>query len=182
MARIYVVRHGEAAAGYGTHRDPGLSDLGRRQAEETARELFPLGPLPIYTSPLARAQETAQALAELWNCDPVIDPAFSEVPSPLEALQERSEWLNRVMSGVWESLPSQQKQWRELMLQRALSFKVDSVIFSHFVAINMLVGAAIGAQQMVVFRPFNASVTVLDNAEEQLRVVSRGREGASRVN
>ena len=36
MPTIYLVRHGSAAAGFGAHADPGLDDVGRRQAVETA--------------------------------------------------------------------------------------------------------------------------------------------------
>ena len=36
---IYLVRHGEAAAGWGDHPDPGLSALGQKQAKAVAVEL-----------------------------------------------------------------------------------------------------------------------------------------------
>ena len=39
MPTIVMVRHGRAAAGFGSHRDPGLDDVGRAQAEATAEEL-----------------------------------------------------------------------------------------------------------------------------------------------
>ena len=41
MARIdlFLVRHGEAAAGYAQHRDPGLSTLGAEQAAVAAQRL-----------------------------------------------------------------------------------------------------------------------------------------------
>ena len=57
MPGIYMVRHGKAAAGFAGHPDPGLDDLGRSQALATAAALAPLGPLPVYSSPLARARE-----------------------------------------------------------------------------------------------------------------------------
>ena len=64
MTTIYFVRHGEAEAGFGAHRDPGLSALGRTQAIATAKHLASLDPIPIFSSPLLRAQETAQELAQ----------------------------------------------------------------------------------------------------------------------
>ena len=39
MAHIHLVRHGKAAAGFGSHKDPGLDDLGRQQAEAVAAML-----------------------------------------------------------------------------------------------------------------------------------------------
>ena len=62
---IFLVRHGEAAASWGQESDPGLSDLGRAQAAESARSLQRLMPpnTALVSSPLARAQETAAPLA-----------------------------------------------------------------------------------------------------------------------
>ena len=60
-SRIFLVRHGEAAASWGEATDPGLSDKGREQAECAADELASmLGDYTtIVSSPLLRAQETA---------------------------------------------------------------------------------------------------------------------------
>jgi broad specificity phosphatase PhoE len=59
MSLIYLIRHGQAEAGWNTHRDPGLDDTGRQQAEAAARALADRGPLPIVVSPMRRARETA---------------------------------------------------------------------------------------------------------------------------
>ena len=47
MARLYLVRHGKAAAGWGADADPGLDEIGRNQAEQMAQGLVGLGPLPL---------------------------------------------------------------------------------------------------------------------------------------
>ena len=62
---IYFVRHGEAAAGWGEHPDPGLSDKGWIQAEAVAKRLIGLDIQQVFTSPMARCQETASAFADL---------------------------------------------------------------------------------------------------------------------
>jgi len=62
MARLVLVRHAEPDASWGEHPDPGLSALGVRQAEETAKRLTSLGPTSIVTSPLLRARQTAAPL------------------------------------------------------------------------------------------------------------------------
>ncbi|HEY3101908.1 MAG TPA: histidine phosphatase family protein, partial [Methylomirabilota bacterium] len=56
VVRLYLVRHGKAAASFSEARDPGLDDAGAAQAEAMAERLAPLGPLPIITSPLRRTR------------------------------------------------------------------------------------------------------------------------------
>ena len=72
MATLFLVRHGKAAAGFDGHHDPGLDELGARQASATATVLAPHGPIQIYSSPLARARETAEPLVERWGSSAVI--------------------------------------------------------------------------------------------------------------
>jgi phosphohistidine phosphatase len=68
--RLYLVRHAEAAPG-----EPdelrALTPEGRRQAEELAERLRADGVEPdaILTSPLLRARETGQALAEATGAE-----------------------------------------------------------------------------------------------------------------
>ena len=89
-----MVRHGKAAAGFDGHIDPGLDALGREQAEATAAALAPLGPLPVHSSPLARARETAAPLAERWSVPPAIETRVAEIPSPTDDLRERADgWV-----------------------------------------------------------------------------------------
>ena len=74
MSRIYLVRHGRAAAGWGAHVDPGLDDVGRAQAEAMAKQLAAKGPLPLIASPLRRTRETAAALERQWKTEARIEP------------------------------------------------------------------------------------------------------------
>ena len=183
MPRIYIVRHGEAAATFAQHRDPGLSELGREQAKRAATLLKESGPLRILTSPLLRAKETAQPLAAIWNAKPEIDDRFAEVPSPMsQNLAERSTWLSDLMAGTWMELPQELQEWRRRMIQAAIDLTEDCVIFSHFVAINVLVGAALDLPALISFRPDNASITQFSTSEARLALVSRGREAKTRVN
>jgi len=91
MSRIYLVRHGRAAADWGSHVDPGLDDVGRTQAEAMASELAPKGPLPLVASPLRRTRETAAALERRWELGARIEPRVGEIPSPVEDLAARAE-------------------------------------------------------------------------------------------
>ncbi len=189
MPTIYLVRHGKAAAGFDSHPDPGLDELGHAQAQATARTLAELAlpgsgkpPPRIYSSPLARAQETAQPLCRLWNCDYTIEPRIAEIPSPTEDLSKRSAWLQSIMPGTWDALDSPLQQWRTDLTQCLIDLKQSCVLFSHFVAINAAVGVAQKDSRMVVFRPDNASVTTLSNDQGELRVLELGGEAVTFVN
>jgi len=182
LATLLLVRHGKAAAGFGAHLDPGLDDLGRRQAAATARVLAPHGPLQIYSSPLARARETASPLTERWGSEPIIEPRVSEIPAPTDDLRERSAWLATVMPERWENLDQRLHLWRQALLDCLLDMQDDSVVFCHFIAINVAVGAATRDDRMICFRPDNGSVTRLANHDGNLRLIELGREAETHVN
>jgi broad specificity phosphatase PhoE len=176
MARLYIVRHGRAAAGFGESHDPGLDELGREQAECVAQELAPRGPLSILSSPLRRTRETAAPLARLWNIEPVIEDAVAEIQSPTDNLQERVAWLREFMGGFWRNTTPPLAQWREDVIAALLAIREDTVIFSHYIAINVAVGTAIGDDRVVVFSPDNCSVTVFENEDGMLRLIEKGGE------
>jgi len=181
MATLFLVRHGRAAAGFDGHHDPGLDDLGRVQAASTANVLAPLGPLAIYSSPLARARETATPLAERWGIEPVIEHRVTEIPSPTDDLAQRAAWLRNAMQGRWRALPGDLQRWRHALIERLLAIDEDSVVFCHYVAINVAVGAALADDRLVCFRPDNGSITRLANNDGRLRVIELGRESETLV-
>lgn len=183
MPTIVLVRHGRAAAGFGSHRDPGLDDVGRAQAEATAEELAARFEqlVPIYSSPLKRAQETAAALARKWGTEVIPEPRVAEIPSPTEDLRERAQWLQGVMAGKWTDLPPELLRWREELIDCVLGFETDTVVFCHFIAINVVVGAATGADELIVFRPDNASVTIILTDRGQLELIRLGKDVPTEV-
>ena len=182
MSKIYMVRHGKAAAGFDGHPDPGLDDLGRVQADATAQVLAPLGPLPVLSSPLARARETALPLAALWGSDVIIEPRVAEIPSPTDDLAERAAWLREAMAGRWSDLGADLMAWRQALIDCLLALQDDSVVFCHFIAINVAVGAAQDDDRLVVFWPDNGSVTQLRNDGGALSVLELGRTAQTQVN
>jgi broad specificity phosphatase PhoE len=179
--RLYLVRHGQANAGFAEAPDPGLDDLGQEQALAIAQELAPFGPLPILTSPLKRARETATPLEKLWTVTAQIELHIAEIPSPTDNLQERTTWLRQALRGRWNDLSSFYQQWRDSLVAFLCSRNSSSVITTHFVAINAAVGAATGDDRMVCFEPDNCSCTVFDVVEGNLRLVSLGRQRATQV-
>ncbi|MEQ8281198.1 MAG: histidine phosphatase family protein [Parvibaculum sp.] len=193
MPTIYMIRHGEAAAGWDADTDPGLSDKGRAQAEAAAGEIEKrVGKkLPILSSPLRRCRETAMPLSRAWDCEPVIETRVAEIPSPVEDLDARGPWLRRLMSGTWtEALTPENTGggkvdlagWRQSVVDALTGLPGDTVIFSHFIAINVAAGVATGDDRLVTFRPDNCSVTVFETKGDSLALVEQGREADTKVN
>lgn len=82
--RLILLRHGQtpmsAGRQYSGHSDPELSELGRGQAAGAARSLAARGGIDvILASPLRRAQETAQVVADELGCDVVTHGGLIEM-------------------------------------------------------------------------------------------------------
>ena len=87
---LYLIRHGATANNrarpprlQGRRTDPGLSDEGRRQAEQTSRFLSSSGLRTVYSSPLLRAKQTAEVIAkphglEVVTADDLIEADVGE--------------------------------------------------------------------------------------------------------
>jgi broad specificity phosphatase PhoE len=182
--RLVLVRHGQAAAGWGTGLDPGLDDVGRAQAAATADVLAPLGPLPIVASPMRRTIETAAPLAARWGVEPVVDQRVSEIAAPTDDLDERTAWLGRAMTARWSELGPEYVAWRagvgEALTDVATRYG-DAVIVTHFVCINAAVGFATGDDRFRCFVPDNCSRTTLEVDGGGLRLVELGAERVTRV-
>ena len=169
--KLVLVRHGEAAAGWGDDADPGLSELGQQQSRDVAERLVALGPLPILTSPLLRCRETAAPLAEKWGVTPIVTERVGEIQAPDHDVTTRGPWLREVLAKRWVDLPSDQQKWRHDVLACLLEQPADCVIFSHFVAINVALGSATADGRVVCRAVANCSTTVLDSDGEWLTLV-----------
>ena len=182
MARLYLVRHGKAAASYAEHRDPGLDPVvGMGQAETVAARLAPLGPLQIISSPMQRARETAAPLARLWGVAPLIEPRISEIPAPVDDPVARAGWLREAMKGTWSALGPLQRQWRLDVLAALKAITADTVLFSHYVPINAAAGATQGTDAMRIFAPDYCSVTIIENDAGELRLVELGHAAETKI-
>jgi broad specificity phosphatase PhoE len=181
MARIYMVRHGKASASWAEAADPGLDDTGRAEAQAAADVLSKLTPMTILSSPLARARETAQPLELAWSNHARIEPGVAEVPSPDIALEGRGAWLRALMAGTWSAADPMRRAWRDKLVETLVRQPKDCVIFSHFVAINVGVGAATGDDRATLFQPANGSITIFETDGTRLSLIEKGREGESVV-
>jgi broad specificity phosphatase PhoE len=179
VPNIYLVRHAEPAALWGAHPDPGLSDLGQSQAQAAAQHLALLGARSLVTSPLTRCRETALALEATLGIQAVVNRAVAEIPVPAEVSDHRT-WLMAVMNGHWSDahVGAALVTWRQGVAAALLELAEDTIIFSHFVAINAAVSVAMGSDKVTVFKPGHASITVLEAVDGALRLVELGQESA----
>src|SRR5688500_13197442 len=189
MPTLYLVRHAKPAATWGEDPDPGLDSTGHTQAQATADALTARGAtLRIFSSPLRRCRETALPLERAWNRSAEIFPAVAEIPSPPLELSERHTWLQRAMAGTWSQMQADAPPhspnflaWREDVIANVKALAQSTVIYTHFIAINVIVGAARNSDAVVCFRPDHASVTVIDTDSHELRIVELGREAITTV-
>ncbi len=187
MTRLLLVRHGRAAAAWGDAPDPGLDGRGRTEAEAVAAHLSVIeAPMALRSSPRARARETAAPLAQRWGGEVAIDPAFDEIPSPIDhpdGPTGRQAWLRAALAGRWADLGESVTSWRSAMVHAALALEGDTVVFTHFVAINALVTHATADDAVTVFLPANGSITELavDPEAGSITVVRLGAEASTEV-
>jgi len=181
MPKLYLVRHGQARAAWSQDLDPGLNELGREQALQAARSLASLSSLDILSSPLARARETAQPLAEVWKKTPRLEARVGEIPSSHLNLSERGPWLLQVMAQKWPDLIPELQAWRAGVLQALAELQADTVIFTHFIAINAAVGTATQDDRVVSFWPGNGSITKLAQQGYKLTLIELGTQAQTRV-
>jgi broad specificity phosphatase PhoE len=191
MRLVHLIRHGEPASGWGEaggSPDPGLTDKGRAQAQAAAGFLLAMPqearPLRILTSPLQRCRETAAPLAEHMGQPALVTPAVAEIPTPPGlAGPERAPWLRAAMEGDWADIPGiDGAAWRDSVIA-AVAQAQGAAVFTHFVAINACVSAALGSDAVLAFRPAQGSITTLAVEAGGLRVVrlGEGLEEAGRV-
>jgi len=177
---IYLVRHGEAAASWGNHPDPGLSELGHKQAEAAAVSLLSLGARSAVCSPMQRCRETAAAFERLADVKAAIEPVVSEIETP-DGIGDRVAWLQSYMAGTWSAEGASHDAWRRKIAEALALLPDNTAVFSHFVAINAVVSLIDNDDRTTVFRPGHCSITRVDFSGAVPRVVEYGSQAATRV-
>jgi len=182
MPRLYLVRHGEPAGTFTDSHDPGLSPLGHSQAKAAAEQLRVFGPLDVISSPLKRARETAAPYVALRDVHEKICKDVAEIPTPARvAFDKRGEWLRGVMMGKWSDAEPELQAWRANVVAFLQELPRNTVIFSHYVAINVAVAAARNDDRVTVCAPTHCSITILDATPDALIEIELGRQGESVV-
>ena len=192
MIKIYLIRHGEAIDGW-TSLDPGLSKLGKKQAEDLRSSLKKKlnDKTDIISSPLLRCQETANISVSDSKKKIVVDDIFRELPSPIKDLNKRVTWLKRVLPLNWEELEEDTESklsnidyylWRKKIINKIISFKNETVIFTHFVVINYVIGKIMNSNKVINFYPDNCSITEIGIENNKMELIKLGDSSISKVN
>ena len=109
MTRVYLIRHGTTEWNreeiFRGRVDCGLDETGRAEARAVAAYFDGVNLEGIYTSPLARAAETAAAIAAGRGMEVVSDPAFIDL--------DFGEWQGHPLKEVREKYPELYRAWRE---------------------------------------------------------------------
>lgn len=150
-----------------------------------AARLAPLGPLPVVTSPLTRCRMTAAPLGSRWGRAPAVVDAVRELPSPGRDGEARSRFLAGFLKSRWPDALTNEgtwlADWREGLVCTLTALDTDTVVVSHYVAINVIVGLAAGSELVTAFRPGHASVTVIDQSRGQFTLVELGAEAETQL-
>jgi broad specificity phosphatase PhoE len=144
--------------------------------------------MPIYTSPLRRCRETAHPLDQLWQRKANVFEPVAEIPSPAADRRMRQQWLKEAMLGTWQDInrfapPGSPNYlaWRQELLNALGRISGNAVIFTHFIAINVVVGTVQSRDDVVCFRPDHASVTCVEMVNDSVRLLELGRQSDTTV-
>ena len=183
MTQIWLIRHGEAASSWAEDANPGLSQVGFRQAQQTSTRLDLTVPADarLLTSPLQRAVETGQPFADLRKAPLEIDGRFTEIPSPVP-LAERQDWLRQLMSQSWGQQPESLHRWRKALLRGLLESEAPTVIFTHFLVINTVLSYCRSEASILQAWPANGSIHHFAVQDGGLKEISLGEMMSSHIN
>jgi broad specificity phosphatase PhoE len=182
---LYLIRHGRShfggeaehfASARGAQWDPPLSDEGREQARLLAKRLcvMDLEPFVLYSSPLRRARETAEAFAdhrgaEIAFHDDLVEAHIGEWEGkPFEEIVEADPeiaWSLRNQQAIWHRAPGAERvdRFRERVRMAVESILADHpdrnpLLFVHGGVINAYVGELLGLGHEMFFLPENTSL------------------------
>jgi broad specificity phosphatase PhoE len=182
MARLFLIRHGEPQAAWGGgDLDPELSPEGLRQVEAVSLTLAALGLNRAVSSPMRRCQQTAAPFGHVQRLDISLEPRISEVSAPA-GISDRRAWLaeNFPWQGGapvdWRVLSPALHRWRNDLLSALSELPDKTAVFTHFIAINAVVGAALGRGDTIVCRPDYASITEIETTAAGLKLVRQGAQ------
>jgi 2,3-bisphosphoglycerate-dependent phosphoglycerate mutase len=143
--------------------DPGLSHLGRRQAEALAAWLVPEGIEAVYTSPLRRSIETAEPVGEALGLTVTPDAALAEYDAdamayiPIEELRAAGD--PRWMEGPDDIAGFQSRVVEGVDRLAAAHASQCIALVCHGGVINVVVSAVLGIGPRMIFLPAYTSIS-----------------------
>jgi broad specificity phosphatase PhoE len=186
---LYLIRHGRSDLAWkgehwtsarGAQWDPPLSEEGARQAALLAGRLLvmDLEPFALYSSPLRRARETAEAFAGQAGADVTFDDELVEAHIggweglPFEEIIASDPEVAhhvRHQRAIWHRAPGAEGGER---FRTRVRSAVDAIlarhpeenvmIFAHGGVINAYIGDLLGLGQEMFFLPENTSLNSVD--------------------
>jgi 2,3-bisphosphoglycerate-dependent phosphoglycerate mutase len=186
---LYLIRHGQSdfdrtgdrwTSTRGAQWDPPLSEQGREQAALLAGRLrvMDLDPFVVYSSPLRRAIETAEAFAREAGTDVSLDDELVEAHiggwegKPFEEIiASDPEVMQHIrhQRAIWHRAPDAERGDRfrsrvhdvvEGLLERHPAENL--LLFVHGGVINAYIGELLGLGQEMFFLPENTSLNSVD--------------------
>ena len=161
--RLILVRHGETRWNRENrvvgHTGIALNSNGRRQVELLAKKLESDNVSSIYSSPLRRARETAEAIARFHGLKVMDDDAFKEIDAgemeglTFDEVMERyggffKEWMkgnpSLRMPGGESMTELQQRTWPAVERIVGENNDRDVILVSHSLAILSIIAKALG--------------------------------------
>lgn len=173
--KIVLVRHGRPDEGHAERpHDPPLADEGRRQAQAAAALLAGDGIDRIVTSPLLRAQQTAEPLAERLGLAAEVVDGWAEADRHLDRYRS-VETLKAMGGGEWRRFLADPVRYmggdtatfRSTVLSALAALLASGprdthvAVFTHGLPINVVLSHALGLERIVHFPPSYGSVTRL---------------------
>jgi 2,3-bisphosphoglycerate-dependent phosphoglycerate mutase len=186
---LYLIRHGQSDLGWrgepwasarGDQWDPPLSERGVEQAALLAGRLLvmDLEPFVVYSSPLRRANETAEAFTRLAGTDVTVDDELVEAHiggwegKPFEEIIGSDPDVVqhiRNQRAIWHRAPGAEggDGFRD-RVRTAVDAIVDGhpgenvLVFAHGGVINAYIGDLLGLRQEMFFLPENTSLNSVD--------------------
>ena len=178
---LLLIRHARPRRVEGTDgpADPGLSPLGRRQAEAVAGWLAPEGLDAVYTSPLRRATETAAPLAGAVGTPAVHEPALAEYDAEATAYIPLEE-LRAAGDPRWMEVPDDIAGFSTVVtegIERLVAAHRSQriALVCHGGVINVVVAAVLEMAPRMIFLPAYTSVS-------RILVASTGQRSVASLN
>lgn len=167
--------------------DPGLSERGRVQAQRLPDALTGDDVTALYTSPAARARETAVPLERALGMTALVEPGIAEFDSgdasyvPVEELKAaRDPRWELLARGDLYSVGVDPVAFRSRVVEAVLAVAARhpggrAVLVSHAGAVNAAAGDVLGQQRPIWFAPAYCSLT-------RIAVARDGRRGVVSLN
>lgn len=170
--------------------DPGLAPRGVEQARRLVQALAAEEVTAVYTSPAARARQTAQPLADTLGLEPVVEPGIAEFdtadPSyvPVEELRAAGDprW-EALARGELYSAGVDPVAFRATVVAAVEAVAARhpggrAVLFTHAGSCNAYLGHLLGQERTIWFAPAYCSVSRVGAARDGRRgVVSLNETG-----